>query len=197
MRVMVVGGTGTIGRALVGALERGGHRTVVASRSSPTSVDLGDPAGVTAAIEGAGPLDAVVVCAAHGPLMAVSEVTAEAYQRVIRAKLVGQIHVLTIAARQIAPGGHVLLTTGRFDHRVAGAATGASINAALEAYVRTAAHELAHIHVNAVSIGWVRETLETLGLDPEDGVPAAEVADLYLDTLASQRSGEVVTLPTT
>lgn len=50
MRVAVAGGTGTVGRPLVAALERRGHQVVVLARS--TGVDLTTGAGLGAALAG-------------------------------------------------------------------------------------------------------------------------------------------------
>ncbi|PPK92423.1 uncharacterized protein YbjT (DUF2867 family) [Kineococcus xinjiangensis] len=52
MRIVVLGGTGVVGRHVVAALRASGHEAVVASRS--TGVDLLTGAGLDAALEGAG-----------------------------------------------------------------------------------------------------------------------------------------------
>jgi NAD(P)-dependent dehydrogenase (short-subunit alcohol dehydrogenase family) len=50
-------------------------------------------------------------------------------------------------------------------------------NSGLEAFVSAAAVEMPRgIRLNAISPGWVRETLADLGMDPSGGTPAAEVA---------------------
>ncbi|EIE99991.1 SDR family oxidoreductase [Saccharomonospora glauca] len=66
--VAVTGGTGTLGREVVGALAAGGHDVVVTSRSTSSvrngvrtvRVDYRSPAGLAAAFDG---VDAVVHCA--------------------------------------------------------------------------------------------------------------------------------------
>jgi uncharacterized protein YbjT (DUF2867 family) len=68
--VAVTGGTGTLGRAVVGALVAAGHDVVVTSRSSSSTregvrtvrVDYRDPAGLGRAFDGA---EAVVHCATN------------------------------------------------------------------------------------------------------------------------------------
>ncbi|MFI5557948.1 hypothetical protein ACIA2T_01605 [Amycolatopsis japonica] len=53
----------------------------------------------------------------------------------------------------------------------------------LEAFVAAAARELPRgPRVNAVSPGWVRETLAALG-EPEGGIPAADVARSYVEAV--------------
>jgi hypothetical protein len=45
--------------------------------------------------------------------------------------------------------------------------------------------------VNVVSPGWVAETLQSMGRDPSQGVPAAVVAQAYKRSLGGSASGEV------
>jgi NAD(P)-dependent dehydrogenase (short-subunit alcohol dehydrogenase family) len=108
------------------------------------------------------------------------------------AKLLGQVELVRVAARQLSDGGSVTLTSGRFDQPLRGAAFGALVNAGLEAFVRTAAAELPRgLRVNAVSPGWVAETQASLGMTV-DGTPAAEVARAYVDAVESDQQGVVL-----
>jgi dTDP-4-dehydrorhamnose reductase len=60
MRILVVGASGTIGSAVVGAL-RGRHDLVLASQQkSPEAVDIMDPASIRALFARIGRVDAVV-----------------------------------------------------------------------------------------------------------------------------------------
>ncbi|WP_159052152.1 NAD-dependent epimerase/dehydratase family protein, partial [Streptomyces niveiscabiei] len=68
MRVLVIGATGTIGRAVSEALAAR-HEVLRASRGGPLRADLAAPATLSRLLEEAGPLDAVVCCAASGPLI--------------------------------------------------------------------------------------------------------------------------------
>jgi hypothetical protein len=46
--------------------------------------------------------------------------------------------------------------------------------------------------VNVVSPGWVAETLQSMGKNPADGVPAAQVARAYKRALDGGMTGEVI-----
>src|SRR4051794_20164395 len=61
MRIAVIGGTGTLGRAVVRAL--GGHDVIVLGRSTTPAIDLRDGAGLDEALQGVD----VVVDASNGP----------------------------------------------------------------------------------------------------------------------------------
>ena len=64
MKVLVVGGTGTIGRAVADALRAEGHEVVSAERSGgDLRVDITSPESVRALFAQAGRVDAIVSCA--------------------------------------------------------------------------------------------------------------------------------------
>jgi NAD(P)-dependent dehydrogenase (short-subunit alcohol dehydrogenase family) len=192
MRVIVIGATGTIGGAVAEAL-RGSHEVVAASRSGDPRVDLSDPATIEALFEEVGGVDAVVCCAANAPLEPVGELTLDRFDDLIAPKLRGQVDVAIIAATRLSDGGSITLTSGKIPDETEGSAPGALVNAGIEAFVRAAPVDLDRgVRINAVSPGWVRETLEDLGLDPSDGIPAAEVARAYLAAIEGAMQGEIL-----
>jgi NAD(P)-dependent dehydrogenase (short-subunit alcohol dehydrogenase family) len=74
-----------------------------------------------------------------------------------------------------------------------GSAAISLVNAGVEGFMRAAALELGpDLRVNCVSPGWVAETLEQMGRDPSDGVPAAQVAEAYVKSLNGSQNGEVI-----
>lgn len=48
------------------------------------------------------------------------------------------------------------------------------------------------VRVNAICPGWVRETLEKLGMDPAEGVPAETVAQAYAQVVEGTARGQVI-----
>jgi NAD(P)-dependent dehydrogenase (short-subunit alcohol dehydrogenase family) len=67
------------------------------------------------------------------------------------------------------------------------------VGGALESYVKAAALELeGRYRVNAVSPGWVKETMESLGMDSRTGMPAAELAASYVAVVEGSETGLVV-----
>ena len=189
MRIIVIGATGTIGAAVAAALEER-HEVVRASRTGSPAVDMEDPASIAALLAAAGPVDAVVCCAASAR-MAPIDAPDEAFLNGLHGKLLGQVALLRLALPQLRDGGSVTLTAGTFDPPMAGAAFGALVNAGLEAFVRAAALELPRgLRVNAVSPGWVRETLRAMGRD--GGTPAADVARAYVAAVEGSAQGQVI-----
>jgi NAD(P)-dependent dehydrogenase (short-subunit alcohol dehydrogenase family) len=192
VRVLVIGGTGTIGSAVVAAL-RGRHEVIAASRSGTPSVDLADRRAIAELLERLDDADAVVCCAASAPLASITELSDEDFFMSITPKLLGQVAVAIDAAAHLRDGGSITLTGGAIPAGTSGAAGGALVNAGLEAFVQAAAQDLGRgLRINAVSPGWVAETLAELGMDAGQGTPVAEVARAYVTAVESTVSGEIL-----
>ncbi|MFC7328109.1 short chain dehydrogenase [Marinactinospora rubrisoli] len=193
-RVIVIGATGTIGGAVADALRRNGHDVVRAARSGPVRVDVADPAAIDALFAAVRDVDAVVCCAASGALTPLDTASDAAYTTGLDGKLLGQITLVRRALHHLRDGGSVTITSGRFDRPLPGSSFGALVNAGLDAFVRAAAPELPRgLRLNAVSPGWVRETLRHLGMDDGPGTPAADVARAYLTAVEGTVQGRVLT----
>lgn len=192
LNVAVIGAGGTIGRAVAAALaER--HAVFAASRGGAWKVDLGEPASIDALFDSLPALDAVVCCAASVPLAALDAVSDEAFAQSLRAKLFGQVALARRAAARLRDGGAIALTGGRFDGPLPGGTAGALANAGLEAFVAQAAAEMPRgLRINAVSPGWVQETLDRLGRHAERGIPARALAQVYVSAVEGTMSGKTL-----
>lgn len=87
MKIIVVGGAGTIGRKLVPALQSNGHEVVTAGRSSgQTHVDLNSHPSIETMYQQVTGVDAVISIAAHGDLDDFATLTTDALHDNMRAK---------------------------------------------------------------------------------------------------------------
>ncbi|KGM30768.1 sugar nucleotide-binding protein, partial [Inquilinus limosus] len=102
MKIIVIGATGTIGSAVAAALEPR-HRVVRASRRGSPSVDMADPESIAALLAEAGPVDAVICCAASAR-MAPIDAPDEAFLDGLHAKLLGQVALLRLALPRLRDG---------------------------------------------------------------------------------------------
>ncbi|MFB7634780.1 short chain dehydrogenase [Streptomyces sp. NPDC056149] len=198
MKVLVIGATGTVGAAVARALHPS-HQVVAASRNGPLRIDLEQPASMEALFADVPELDAVVCCAAGGPLVDLASVTDEAFADGIRGKLLGQVALARRAVHHLRVGGSVTLTGGTFSAPLPGGSLGALINSGLAGFVRNAAAELPRdIRLNLVSPGWITETLEDLGPAGAElangalGTPASTVAQAYVRVVEGAMSGQVI-----
>jgi NAD(P)-dependent dehydrogenase (short-subunit alcohol dehydrogenase family) len=195
MKIVIIGASGTIGKAIVKGLQEK-HEVVSISRSAGEHrVDITDKAGMERVFATIGEVDAIV-CAAGGavfkPLAALSDAD---FVKCLSDKLMGQVNVVRVGARYVRSGGSITITSGVLAQEpMLGAAAISLVNAGLEGFGRAAALELANdeVRVNVVSPPWVKETLIALKMDPSHGLPAAEVAKAYLQSVEGGASGQII-----
>ncbi len=195
MRILVVGHTGTIGKAVAELLAKNGHEVVGASRHGELRVDLADPASVRALLAQAGPLDAVVSAAGEAAFGELSKLSDADFEKGLRSKLMGQVNLARAAMGHLRDGGSITLTSGVLATKpMPGSASISLVNAGLEGFVRAAALELPRgLRINVVSPPWVTETLEKLGMDTAHGMPASDVARAYVAAVEGKANGTVIT----
>lgn len=194
MRVAVVGATGTIGKAIVEALAPHHEVVPVSHRQGHHRVDIADPASIAGMYRTIGRADAVICAAGSATFKSLAELTDDDFALSVSNKLMGQVNLVRLGLAQIADGGSITLTSGILARQPSrGSAAISLVNAALEGFVRAAALEAPRrIRVNVVSPPWVRETLQALGMDPTQGLPAAVVAQTYVRSLESSQNGAVL-----
>ncbi|MFY4722307.1 short chain dehydrogenase [Streptomyces sp. LaBMicrA B280] len=193
MKILVIGATGTIGRAVADVLETE-HEVIRASRNGSTRVDLEIPASIDVLFGTVGTVDAVICCAASGHLTPLASPSDDEFTLGLKGKLLGQVALLRRSVQHVRDGGSITLTSGTFQESTPGSSFGALVNAGLEAFVRAAAIEMPRrLRVNVVSPGWVTETLEKLGMDPRGGTPVRDVTHAYIDVVIGQMQGQTLT----
>jgi NAD(P)-dependent dehydrogenase (short-subunit alcohol dehydrogenase family) len=191
-KTLVIGAAGLIGARVVEAL--GEDRCIRASRNSGERVDISDPKSLAALFERVGELDGVVCTGGAARFKPWDQLTDEDWAFSLANKLLGQVNVVRYGVKTVRPGGAITLTTGlAAQYPSPGSAIITAVNAAVEAFVRAAAAEPSiSVRVNAVSPGWVAETLQAMGRDPKDGIPAAEVAKIIARQFREGATGSVV-----
>jgi NAD(P)-dependent dehydrogenase (short-subunit alcohol dehydrogenase family) len=197
VKVIVIGATGTIGQAVVAALEAGGHEVVPVSRTSGAlRADITDKASLERAFAQIGAVDAIVSAAGGGVFKPLAELSDADFARSLGYKLMGQVNVVRAGAAHLSAGGSLTLTSGTLARNPSpGSAAISLVNAGLEGFVRAAALELrGRARVNVVSPPWVAETLAAMGRDPSGGMPAADVAKAYLDAVTGAATGALFDL---
>ena len=197
MRILVIGATGTIGRAIVDALAAR-HEVIPASqRSTPLTVDLAQPDSIRALYRAVGPVDAVVCAAGQARFAPLVELSDDDFQFSLANKLMGQVNLVRFGFEAVRDGGSFTLTSGVLAWApMPGSAAISLVNAGLEGFARAAALDAPRgVRVNVVSPPWVTETLQTLHMDPGLGQPAATVAQRYVQSVEGAQTGAVLELP--
>ena len=193
-RVLVVGASGLLGGEVVRALA-GRADVVSASRSgSSETVDITDTGSLEALFDRVGFVDAIVCTAGMVPYVQWADVSDDDWSQGMSQKLLGQVNLTRIGARYVRDGGSITLTTGTLaQHPMPGSSIVTTVNAAVEGFVRSAALEIGRgVRVNAVSPGWITETLVAMGMDPSPGLPAADVAARFVQLIESDENGVVL-----
>ncbi|MEU3273999.1 short chain dehydrogenase [Saccharomonospora sp. NPDC006951] len=197
MRILAVGGAGTIGRKLVPALRSRGHEVVVAGRESgEVHVDLASPETVEDMYRQVGAVDGVVSIAAHGALDEFRSLTSADLLDNMRAKFFGQVDLVLTGQRHCADGASFTLTSGIFaDEAWPGVTGGGVINAALHGFVLSAAVELPRgMRINVVSPTMIGDSVEAFaehfpGMRP---VPMDDLVEHYLSCVEGEGTGHIV-----
>lgn len=194
MRILVIGATGTIGKAIAAALGRR-HEVVLASRrQAPLRVDIADPASIRALYAKVGKVGAVISAAGEARFKPLDELSDADFAFSIGNKLMGQVNLVRYGFDRVADKGSITLTSGILAQRPSrGSGAISLVNAGLEGFARAAALEAPRgIRINVVSPPWVTETLKALGMSLEAGLPAATVAQAYVRSVEGTDSGTVI-----
>jgi len=194
MRILLIGGTGTIGSAVYSLLAEN-HEVVRGTRSGEDlQVDMTSPASIREMFARAGRFDAMVCTAGQARFGALAELKDEDFAFTLSNKLMGQVDLVRIGSEFLADGGSFTLTSGILAQQpIVGSAAISLVNAGLEGFARAAALELPRKQrINVVSPPWVRETLIKMGRDPAPGMPSAQVAQAYMRSVEGDHSGQVL-----
>ena len=180
MKILLVGASGTLGRAV--AAELGArHDIVTAGRSSgEVRMDLADASSIDSALAAIGMVDAIVSTAGHVAFAPMMEMTDAQWQLGLDEKLMGQVRLALLGVPHLCDGGSITLVTGVLSTEpIRLGASAALVNGALEAFVRNAALELPRgLRINAVSPGVLVESMDAYapffrGFEPVTAARAA------------------------
>jgi len=193
MRVVVVGATGTIGKAVVKALERD-HEVLPVSRNSKIRVDITDPESIRTMYKTIGAIDAVISAAGQARFAPLMQLTDADFQFSLNNKLMGQVNLVRFGMDSMRDHGCFTLTAGILARSpMIGSGVISLVNAGLEGFVRAAALEAPRgIRVNIVSPPWITDTLRALGMDTSPGISPEAASKLYVQSLVGNRSGVVI-----
>ena len=200
LRILLVGATGTIGRAVAAELAAR-HDVVAAGRKSgEVRIDIDDPASIVAGLRQAGPIDAVA-CASGStdfrPLGMIepANVTQSVYALGLASKLMGQVNLALAARETLRDGGSITLISGILsDEPIVAGSSASMVNGALEAFVRAAAIELPRgLRINIVSPTVLTESMPSYGPFFRGFAPvtAARAALGYSRSIEGKQTGQI------
>jgi len=194
MKIVIIGSTGIIGRAVVDVLS-GKHDIVkVGNRGGDYQVDISSTESIRKLYESVGKFDALVSAAGMAKFGALAELKDEDYSLGLNHKLMGQVNLVRLGLDYTNDSGSFTLTSGLLAREpMPGSAAISTVNAGLNGFTRAAALEMPRaIRINVVSPIWVKETMEKLGMDTAGGMSAEKTAQAYVESVEGGRKGEVL-----
>ena len=193
-RIMIIGASGTIGRAVADRLEKSHSLIRVGNRQGDYTVDLGSKASIESLFEKTGACDHVICAAGLSRFAALGEATDEDFTVSLDNKLMGQVNLVRIAHDHIPAKGSITLTTGVLARDpMPGTVPTAMVNAGLEGFVRAAALDLVDsIRINAVSPIFVTSTARRMGMPTAGTMSAADTANAYEAAVSGDMTGKVL-----
>jgi len=196
MKILVIGGAGTIGRKLCERLAVN-HEVIVGGRNSgDVQIDIADAASIKQMYDGIKNLDAVVCVAGEAIWKPLQQMSEEDFYVGIRSKLMGQVNLVRLGLGQLNKGGSFTLTTGILaDDPVLMTSSAATVNGAIHSFVKAASLEMPEaIRLNVVCPELVEDAAEKYGSFFPGHTPVAmeRVVDAYVQSIEGRMNGEII-----
>lgn len=195
MKIIVVGATGTIGRAVVEELGARHEVVKVGYRDGDVTVDITSTNSIQTMYKTIGKVDAVISTTGNAHFGPLETLTEKEFEIGIRSKLMGQVNLVLLGLDSVKDGGSFTLTSGVLSHDPIYAGTAVTpINAAVEGFALGASIEMPRgIRINAVSPEVLEESMEKIGafFRGHVPVPASKVALAYSKSVEGRLNGQV------
>ena len=198
MKIVLIGGHGTIGKKVAEMLSEKAEVIVVGRQKGDVLVDISDAGSIAKMFEAIGEVDAIVCTAGEAKWAPFEDLSEEDFYIGIKSKLMGQVNLVRLGQKYLKDGGSFTLTTGILaDDPVLQTTSAAMVNGALHSFVLAAALELKKGHrINVVASGLVEDAYERYkdyfpGHNP---IPMAKMANAYIRSVFGKGNGEIIRL---
>ena len=198
LRILVIGASGVLGKAIVAELSPRHEIVSAGSKSGDLRIDIADPESIVAGLNAAGALDAVVCAAGAVNFTALAAIQPappdeSPYGLGLQNKLMGQVNLALATRDRLNEKGSITLISGFTSQNPIAAGSSASmVNAAIEAFAMAAAIEMPRgIRINAVSPGVFEESMANYGpfFRGFDPVPVARAARAFSRSVEGLETG--------
>lgn len=195
MKIIVIGGTGLIGAAVMKEMSSRHEMICVGHQSGQYTVDIEKTDSIKSMYDKIGAVDAVVMATGKVTFLNFSEMTAEKYSVGLNSKLMGQVNCVLIGRDYVNDKGSFTLTSGILNRDpIESGSSAAMVNGAIDGFVTGAAIEMPRgIRINAVSPTVVTEALDSYGpyFRGFEPVPVEKVAHAFSKSVEGLQTGQI------
>jgi NAD(P)-dependent dehydrogenase (short-subunit alcohol dehydrogenase family) len=196
MKILIIGGNGTIGKKVSSHLSKK-HDVIVAGRSNGDFlVDLTDIDSIRTLLAAIPSLDSIICIAGEAKWDDFKDLSEEDFYIGIRSKLMGQVNLVRIGQDYLKSKGSITLSTGILaDDPVIKTTSAAMVNGGLHSFVQAVALEIENeLRVNVVSLGVVEDAYEKYkdffpGHNP---VSMEKAINAYVRSVEGRGNGEII-----
>ncbi|WP_417592168.1 short chain dehydrogenase [Owenweeksia hongkongensis] len=196
MRILIIGGKGTIGSVVTSHFEKTNDVLIAGRTSGDVTVDIADSKSIKAMFEKMGKLDAIICIAGEAKWGDFDDLTEEDYYVGLKSKLMGQVNLVRIGQNYLTANGSITLSTGILaDDPVVKTTSAAMVNGAIHSFVKAVNLEIRNgIRVNVVSSGMVEAAYDKYkdyfpGHNP---IPMTKVVNAYVRSVNGKGEGEII-----
>ena len=196
MKILIIGGNGTIGRR-VAEYFKTKYEVLVGGRSNAdVIIDIANSASIEKALKAVGKLDALICIAGEAKWENFDNLTEDDYYIGLRSKLMGQVNLVRAGRKYVNKNGSITLSSGILaDDPVEKTTSAAMVNGAIHSFVTAVNLEMENgIRVNVVSLGVVEDAYEKYkdyfpGHNP---VPMIKAVNAYIRSVEGKGKGEII-----
>lgn len=196
MRILIIGGSGTIGQPVTDYFSQDNEVIVAGRNSGKLEIDITDSTSIKKGLEKLNKLDAIICIAGEAKWADFKELTEDDYYIGLKSKLMGQVNLVRIGRHYLNPNGSITLSTGILaDDPVIKTTSASMVNGGIHSFVKAVALEVENgIRVNAVSLGMVEDAYEKYkdyfpGHNP---VPMKKAVNAYVRSVKGKGNGEII-----
>ncbi len=196
MKILIIGGNGTIGNKVSSHFSDNNEIIIAGRTSGDLIVDISDSHSIKSMFEKTVGLDAIICIAGEAKWDDFDELSEEDYYIGVKSKLMGQVNVVRIGRNYLNPSGSITLSTGILaDDPVVKTTSAAMVNGGIHSFVQAVALEIENgIRVNAVSLGVVEDAYDKYkdyfpGHNP---IPMKKVINAYARSVLGKSNGEII-----
>ena len=194
MKILIIGASGTIGKAVEQLFKNKGYEVVAASRSTTPAVDITKAATIDEFYHQSGDFDAIITTAGDAAFVSLDKISEDQIQLTLQSKLMGQINMVRKGLNKLRSNGVFVITGGMLAYDPWPQTSMITmVNSGLEGFAKAAALDLTEgRRIVIVHPPWVAETAAALGMDASPWPNAAKVAEAYVKAVSGNENGVAV-----